>query len=517
MRGVSGAVGAVLFSAVSVSLRICAGLGGLTVAGKEAEVEWTVGEEACKELLGSMIKAYEWNPRLPDELTEKMLECSEGPMARNPVAFAALSAGYMSRVLESESPTRLDKASVAMRRAFELNQKTYRDELAMTLFSVGRWEEMLDLVKNHLPGPVKRQYLFGRVAFSFDFDAEEIYRNLTLWPDDGQKLRDTCKKLYLMSMIADKLGRYRDAWRHAEKANNLRMIDDPWIPGAKRKVEIEKAYLRAIRNVYLREPKPLYGLEIESWRGPVPLFITGLARSGTTLLEKMLESHRDIQSIGESTLFDRLVAPNVTCESTANPGTCKMEWSPNAWRKYMEASLSLFRDQQPGTTRTPRYLINKLPMNWRHIGTIQDIFGSKQRIIVVRRDPCNVFVSQFMSDFNPEGHYHSLSEEGLIWRLNQFEDQLSFWKSLGRFAWLEIQYEEIVEHPRRTMQTIMAFLGLNFDGKTLNPQNADRGSITLSVDQIKKPIYRNSLDRCSKYFQDFAPQVQAYFNMSRQL
>jgi tetratricopeptide (TPR) repeat protein len=237
-----------------------------------------------------------------------------------------------------------------------------------------------------------------------------------------------------------------------------------------------------------------------------PVFILGMPRSGTSLMEQILSSHPDIYGGGElkymtSALENmdvagrRLKFGDVEAAFTYDenaPWTQRGDWYSNMLR-------SLTKDK-------PKRIVDKMPGNFNFVGLIHAILP-KARIIHSRRHPVETCLSCYRILF-AEGHQwtYNLSELGRYYR--RYWDLMQHWREQFPDAMLEVRYEDNVADVEGSARRLIDYLGLEWNDSCLNFYNLDRPVKTASASQVRKPIYTTSVNRWRKYEAYLGPLLE---------
>ena len=223
----------------------------------------------------------------------------------------------------------------------------------------------------------------------------------------------------------------------------------------------------------------------------VPVFIVGMPRSGTTLIEQILSSHPKVFGAGEIVNFDNALANviNVTDVPMLFPEMVT-EMSAEQLRQLGAAYLRSIRALAPEAER----ITDKLPSNFLHAGLIH-LALPNARIIHARRDPVDTALSCFSTLFT-EGNLYSydLGELGRVYRA--YQAVMEHWhKVLPAGVMLEVQYEEVVDDLEGQARRIVGYCGLEWDEACLAYHKTQRVVRTASSVQVRQPIYRSSVGR----------------------
>ena len=236
-------------------------------------------------------------------------------------------------------------------------------------------------------------------------------------------------------------------------------------------------------------------------REPRPLFIIGMPRSGTTLVEQILASHQAIVGGGELPALRRAIEE--TLGKGNYPEAIPTITSGNL-HKIGERYLSALRALFPRAT----HVVDKMPFNFLYVGIIS-LALPQARIIHIRRDPADTCFSCFSLLFKGELPFaYNLSELGRYYRA--YERLMAHWRTvLPAGAMLEVSYEALVTDLESEARRLVAYCGLEWDPACLSFDKTKRVVLTASAAQVRRPIYRSSIGRWRRYRFMLAPLLAA--------
>ncbi len=224
---------------------------------------------------------------------------------------------------------------------------------------------------------------------------------------------------------------------------------------------------------------------------PDPIFIVGLPRAGSTLLEQILASHSMVD--GTMELHDILaLAQRLRGRSTAGESrypAILQELEPEYFRRFGEQYLDNTQVYRQGA---PRF-IDKMPNNFLHIGLIRLILPNA-RIIDARRDPMACCFSGFKQLFG-EGQEFSYGLEAIGRYYKGYVQLMDHWDAVLPGFVLRVMHEDVVEDLEGQVRRILAFCGLPFEDNCLRFHETERSVRTPSSEQVRRPIYRSGLDQ----------------------
>ncbi|MCF8479475.1 MAG: sulfotransferase [Rhodospirillum sp.] len=233
---------------------------------------------------------------------------------------------------------------------------------------------------------------------------------------------------------------------------------------------------------------------------PLPVFIVGMPRSGTTLLEQMLASHGAVHGAGETLLLDHCLAEAGLSAYALDPGVI----TPERVRRVGEGYLAGLRAMAPEAKR----IINKTPANWLHLGILRLALPGA-RIIHSRRDPLDVGWSCYKNLFG-RGHAWT-TDLSRLGRYQRLQDRLTaHWAAiLSPERITAVDYEALVGDLEGEARRLVAFLGLDWDPACLHPAETERAVHSLSKVQVRAPVHKGSVGKWRKVESHLEPLKRA--------
>ena len=336
-------------------------------------------------------------------------------------------------------------------------------------------------------------------------EAESILRSVIHRP--AEDAWTTAQLGYELGQNLDQQGRYDEAMAafvDAKKKLSVtsgKTFGQAWAAEKQRLAEATPAYLEMLRRV---RANPV--------AQPAPqriAFLVGHPRSGTTLLEQVLDTHSDVISSEETVIFTReAILPqfrNLTTqqmiEVLENP---KNEAQHKARINYFRLTENFL-----GTPVAGRLLIDKNPSLTSHIPAITRIFP-ETRFLVALRDPRDVCLSCFMQPIpvNPVSYaYLSLADTA-----TEYASLMGFWLTIRdqlATPWLEVRYEDMVNDLEPVARRTLEFLGLPWDDRVLAFHQHVKTKIVRSPTyaDVGKPIYKSAKGRWLNYAKHLEPQL----------
>lgn len=233
---------------------------------------------------------------------------------------------------------------------------------------------------------------------------------------------------------------------------------------------------------------------------PIPIFVVGMPRSGTTLLENALSAHEDVEGAGEQPVLPHVLSGLLDYSSRPDAGKLR-PFLIGSWRK------TFFERIVQSGVHGARYVVDKQPLNFRSVGLIRLLFP-EARIIHVRRNPVEVGFSIFRRNFSRQwsfttdlaaiGHYYG-----------QHARLMRHWDANFPGATAFVQYEDLVADFEKELRRIVEYCGLEWRDAMLNFHERERRVTTFSAVQVRKPVTASHLDAAEPYRDKLKPLVDA--------
>jgi tetratricopeptide (TPR) repeat protein len=235
----------------------------------------------------------------------------------------------------------------------------------------------------------------------------------------------------------------------------------------------------------------------------LPIFVLGMPRSGSTLVEQILASHSQVFGAGELHEFDDAVDVIARANNGAYP-----EMVANMSAEQLRQLGRSYVDRTCASVPRVARIVDKLPGNFSSVGLIH-LALPNARIIHTTRDPLDTCLSCFSLLF-VEGHAYSydLAELGRYYR--GYHTLMQHWRTvLPQGVMLEVRYEDVVTDLEGQARAMLTHCGLEWEESCLAFHQTSRPVHTASMIQVRQPIYRNSIGRWQRYKDLLQPLVQA--------
>jgi len=288
---------------------------------------------------------------------------------------------------------------------------------------------------------------------------------------------------FAAAALLDRLGRYDEAFAQAQLAHATAV-----------RPQVPVDYAGRLRTL-LSHAKPglLDGVARATHDNRRPVFVVGMPRSGTSLVEQILASHPQVFGAGE---LVHLTAAGVELDRQPIP-------YPQVLRYLTEPLLNQkageYLAEIDKLDSQARYVVDKMPLNFLYLDLIQLLFP-QSRAIHCRRSALDTCVSCYTTDIDVGRDIATdLSSLGRFY--HGYSQLMLRWKNVLQIPVLDVNYEDLVIDPEAQVRRLLEFLGLLFDKNCLHFHDSTRNVATASREQVRKPLYSTSIGRWRHYEQ----------------
>jgi tetratricopeptide (TPR) repeat protein len=358
--------------------------------------------------------------------------------------------------------------------------------VAHALKTLGRREEAIEAYREAIAARPD----FGDAYWSlanlktFGFTDEEIAQTQTLESRDETAPVDRYHLCFALGKAFEDRADFETSWRYYERGNALKRQESRYRPDI---IERNTANQKRVCT-------PAFFAERVGWGLPTdePIFIVGLPRSGSTLIEQILASHSQIEGTQELADIPRIVLDlqgrDPDLDNPRYPANL-CELPPDAFTGLAEKYL---RDTQVYRIGRPRF-IDKMPNNFRHIGLLHLMFPNA-RIIDARREPMACCLGNLKQLF-AQGQEFTYSVADIARYYRTYLDLMEHWDAVLPGRVLRVWHEDVVADLEGNVRRILDFCGLPFEPACLEFHKTKRSVRTASSEQVRRPIFREGLDQ----------------------
>ena len=380
------------------------------------------------------------------------------------------------------------------------NQARAQMSYGHTLKTVGRLEESIAAYRKciRLSPEVGEAYWSLANLKTFHFSDEDIENMREQVTAEGGDADDQSHLAFALGKALEDQGEFDESFKFYKRGNAIRRIEH------RHNLKI---------NVFesVRQVKALDAEFFEQRKGwgcptPDPIFVVGLPRAGSTLLEQILASHSQVE--GTTELADIItISRKLGAKSRENPAgkypEILAELNQDQCRELGESYLETTRIQRSDTP----FFIDKMPNNFRHIGLIHLILPNS-KIIDARRHPMGGCFSGFKQLFaHGQTFTYGLEDIGKYYR--DYARLMDHWDAVLPGRVHRVQYEDLVADTDAQIRALLDYCELDFEEQCLRFYETDRAVRTPSSEQVRKPIYKEGLEQWRNFEAHLDPLKEA--------
>jgi tetratricopeptide (TPR) repeat protein len=305
----------------------------------------------------------------------------------------------------------------------------------------------------------------------------------------GPGHEDAALLQYALFKELDDIGERDAAWQALDEGMRLR----------RRQVNHDAAAEQSLFE-YLRGVGGQSEQDAEETAGPLPIFIVGMPRSGTTLLERILGAHAQVADAGE--LRDVLTQLRWMCDR-AGPPHLDLDLAQRAenidWSELGGRYLGHTRWRAQGRA----FYTDKLPANFMHVGYIARALP-RAPILHMVRDPMDTCFSNLKEHF-ANAYHHSYDQLEMADHYHQYRQLMAHWHARFPGRILDVHYADLVVDPERVARDVLAFCGLPWQDGIVDIDRRSGPVATASATQVREPIHQRFVEQWRRYESQLAP------------
>jgi tetratricopeptide (TPR) repeat protein len=245
----------------------------------------------------------------------------------------------------------------------------------------------------------------------------------------------------------------------------------------------------------------------------LPVYVLGMPRSGTTLVEQIIAGHSQIFGAGELGVIPQRIAGLNRWERHVGSGRhypdCIDDLSPYVSTGIAQGILNELKELAEHDKPQATHVVDKLPHNFENIGLIKLLFPNA-KIISVRRDPRDIAISNYFTDYQAKhggmGFAYDLTTIGE--QLADHNMLMHHWQQLFPGEILEINYEDVVDDLEGSARKLLDYIGVDWEPQVLKFNELERPVKTASVWQVRQPIYKTSKAKWEHYQEYLQPLIK---------
>ena len=393
-----------------------------------------------------------------------------------------------------------DEALASCERALEIDPQ-YADAVALAATieqHAGKAEQAMARLQPWIDrgiDSVNMAVAFAEVSKTLDRPADGIDLMEQLL-SQGQALPMTSQRnlRFNLGRLYDKTGQYDRAFEHYRLGNQTRPLE--YNP---------TAHAREIDTIItVHSPVYLQTAPRASTSSSKPVFIVGMPRSGTSLVEQILASHPQVHGAGELPDMWQMVMqlPQMLGSRERYPHCMTLLGQQQVdalSRQYLEHLDALAPDADR--------VVDKMPGNFSFLGLIELLFP-EAHVIHCMRDPLDTCLSCYFQDFSRTHAYsYDLAHLGAYY--NDYLRMMAHWRTVLKIPIMDISYEDLIADQEAVSRKLVEFCDLEWDDSWLNFHETERFVATASYDQVRRPLYKKSVARWKHYEKHIGALVDA--------
>jgi len=372
-------------------------------------------------------------------------------------------------------------------RALKINEKdkTILFSLANAYHAIGNTKKTIKIISKIILENPKHTSAHKLLSSIINYSEEEANLNDMEKLSLDNNLTDSQKVdlFFALGKAYEDLKNYENSFFYLKKANELRKKEINY------SFKEEKLFFDSIKNTF---DSFNFTSDKKIIDNKKPIFICGMPRSGTTLVEQIIASHSDVFGAGELIYIQNLINKYLVFEKKISKEKLNYEIKSNLINKEYFNLINFHNFKENNFT-------DKAPQNFKWIGIIK-LFFPNSKIIYCKRNPKDNCLSIYKNFFASDDMKWAFDEENIANYYNLHLDLIDFWKNkIGDFIY-EVNYEKLVSSKDEEIKKLIKFCELKWDPICLNHHKNKKTPIkTVSISQARKPVYQSSVNSNSNY------------------
>ena len=377
---------------------------------------------------------------------------------------------------------RLDEAEASYNQAIALkpDYAVAHNNLGSTLKALGRVDEAEASYNQAIA--LKPDYAEAHrhltLVKTYEVQDEQYSKMEELYLDENLSEEQRCHINFGLAKVCEDLGNFEQAFAHYTEGNGLRkkLLNYD--------INQDAELFKQLKSSYPKIEKNLLELDTLS-KNLMPIFIIGMPRSGTTLVEQIISSHLQVTGAGELNFAKQFGAAIATGINEVNN---------QSLLDFRHNYLSKLQNVSNGNL----IVTDKMPQNFRYIGLLAAAFP-EAKIIHVKRNPAAVCWANYKRYFVSKNIGYCYAIDDVISYHKLYENLMDFWTSTLSKRIYNLDYEQLTVNQETETRQLIEYLGLDWDENCLSPQNNTRRVATASNLQVRQKVYQGSSEQWKKF------------------
>ena len=305
--------------------------------------------------------------------------------------------------------------------------------------------------------------------------------------------RDRINLCFTMAKVNENSGKQKEFFKFLNEGNRLRKDELAYT------IDRSQNMFSVIKNIF--NQSPIFKKKLSYEKSVIrPIFIVGMPRSGTSLVEQIISSHAEVYGAGELDNIAEMIIPKLKIFS--NDASKKLSESDflSIRKKYLDRLLSFDSSE--------KIITDKLPLNFRFIGFILLAFP-EAKIIHMKRDARATCWSIYKSNFDQQGNAFANNLSDLSKFYDLYAELMDFWHKAFPNKIYDMCYEDLTTNQKEETGKLLEYCDLNWDENCLNFHKSTRAVKTASALQVKQKMYQGSSEAWKKYEAELKPLIMA--------
>ena len=377
---------------------------------------------------------------------------------------------------------RLDEAEISLRQAIEL-KPDYAEgysNLGNTLKKLGRLKEAEASLRQaiELKPDYAEAHRYLTAIKHFASQDEQYLKMIELYLNKNISEEQRCHINFGLAKACEDLGDYEKAFAHYSEGNVLRKKLLNY------NINQDVELFKQIKSNYPRILKKSLEL-VNLTKKLIPIFIVGMPRSGTTLVEQIISSHSQVTGAGELSFV---------AQFGSSIGRGLSDLNTDSLINFRERYLVKLQSVSNGNL----IVTDKMPQNFRYIGLLAAAFP-EAKIVHMKRNPAAVCWANYKQYFASKSIGYCYAIDDIISYHKLYENLMVFWTNTLSKRIYNLDYEQLTVNQESETQQLIDYLDLDWDEKCLSPQNNTRNVETASNLQVRQKVYQGSSEQWKKY------------------
>ena len=355
--------------------------------------------------------------------------------------------------------------------------------------AIKQYEKTISIKQNHAEAHHNLSYLK-----KFTENDSQITLIQSLLSTNDQSHSDRMHLCFALAKVYEDLGKQDELFKFLHEGNRLRKQELNY------SLDMDQIRHSIVKKLFSSPPSPIeksLSYEASTIR---PVFIVGMPRSGTSLVEQIIASHHAVYGAGELDTLGKLIFPIVKDPSTHDMNSLSEKTFLSIRQQYLD-SLSRFNVPE-------NVITDKMPLNCQYIGFILTAFP-EAKIVHLKRDAMATCWSNYKHYFSGIGLGFPYNMDDLVGFYELYIDLMAFWHQLFPDKIYDICYEDLTTNQEEETRKLLEYCELDWDENCLNFHTSKRAVKTVSTFQVRQKMYQGSSEVWKKHEAYLQPLVKA--------